>query len=265
VHTDNNWGEVVVIGGGCGDSQQRLDIYSIRNDTWRSVDLGVFRQIPSAALMPDGRILIANGENGNIDQSACVSRDCSNDPRYIQLFDPISMSVQFESIRSSVFRGYHNVLALLPDGSFMTGGGISQFGDVGCEEPNLHIFRPSYSSAGPRPSLLDSSIGSAANPIRLQIGQVNVRLLINSTVPLHPALGVAFLSVAAQTHSYDQNQRYSPVWNLQLGAGNVQQQQQIATFDLPTSSVLIPGVYHLFLVSTAGVPSVARHAIIEPL
>ena len=47
-----------------------------------------------------------------------------------------------------------------PDGSaLVTGGGFNQWGDVGCEEPNLNVFSPSYLAAGPRPSIANASIG----------------------------------------------------------------------------------------------------------
>lgn len=114
-------GEVVVIGGGCGASQQRIDVYTVATDSWRSLDTGVYRQVPSAALLPDGRAIIVNGENGNIDQTAAHAQDGGADPRYVQLFDPETMTVHTESVRSTVFRGYHNALALLPDATLLTG------------------------------------------------------------------------------------------------------------------------------------------------
>jgi hypothetical protein len=74
VHTRGGSGEVAVIGGGCGESQQRVDLYSVRTDSWQSIDLGVRRMVPSAALLPDGRVLIAHGENPELDQAACHDR-----------------------------------------------------------------------------------------------------------------------------------------------------------------------------------------------
>ena len=44
-HTAGGAGEVAVIGGGCGSSQQRADIYNVQTDAWRSIDLGIYRQV----------------------------------------------------------------------------------------------------------------------------------------------------------------------------------------------------------------------------
>lgn len=44
-HTAGGAGEVAVIGGGCGSSQQRADIYNVQTDVWRSIDLGIYRQV----------------------------------------------------------------------------------------------------------------------------------------------------------------------------------------------------------------------------
>ena len=124
--------------------------------------------MPSAALLPDGRVLIANGENGGIDQAAFASIDAGADPRFVQIIDAEKSTVQTEAARSTVFRGYHNVLALLPSGALMTGGGFNQWGDVGCEEPNLNVFSPSYLAAGPRPSIVNAIIGMDSCVPRLQ-------------------------------------------------------------------------------------------------
>jgi hypothetical protein len=63
------------------------------------------------------------------------------------------------------------------------------------------------------------------------------------------------LYVAAFTHSYGQNQRYVP---LQFAQSNA-----FVTASLPPLPVVIPGPYHLFLVSADGKPSRSYPVIVR--
>lgn len=123
------------------------------------------------------------------------------------------------------------------------------------------MFRPSYLAiGGARPTLADATIGTPANPLRWVAGRTYT-VLVNTTVALDAVRGVAFLAVAAQTHSYDQNQRYTRGLNIQLGA--LVAQQQSVTFSVPECPVIVPGVHHLFLLTSGGLPSVARHLVVS--
>ena len=111
----------------------------------------ISRQVPASILLPDGTVLFLSGENPQLDQITYESRDGSQDPRLPQIFDPElkTMSLELQEGNSrDVFRGYHNMAALLKDGSVLVGGGFNQYGDVGCENPNIRIFRPKLPVTG---------------------------------------------------------------------------------------------------------------------
>lgn len=139
-------GEFVVIGGcpGRTNSMQSIDIYNVERDEWQSLELGIGRAVSASILLPDGRVMILSGEDPNLDQNALIDNDSTLNPRHVQYFDPSTRKVYFEKAPTTIFRGYHNMVALLYDGSVVTGGGINQFGDVGCENPNIQLFRPAY-------------------------------------------------------------------------------------------------------------------------
>jgi hypothetical protein len=242
--------ELLVVGGCSGTTLQKIDLYSVTDDIWRSFDSGVFRAVPASILLPDGRVLLVSGENLQNAQQEHLAADESNDPRYPQIFDPETRTIttEYPSNGRDSFRGYHNMAALLKDGTILVGGGFNWRGDVGCENPNLRLFYPSYLAQGARPILLDVTNSSA--PLILQAGDtLSLRF---SGARLHPTKGVALLAVNAFTHSYCHNQRYVRLHATSLASSSV-------TLEVPDVPILIPGQHFLFLISEDGVPSIARH------
>jgi len=251
-------GELMAMGGCDAATQQRLDIYNVQNDSWRSVNTGIRRNVPATVLLPDGTVLLLSGENPDVNQIRYRDRDASSDPRYPQTFDPETLIVTTEiHAREDTFRGYHNFASVVADGSIMLGSGFNQFGDVGCENPNVRLFFPSYLFRGPRPSLSRAFIDAyqgQGQPLVLHPGQQNLLLPLDAglaVLPLHASRGVALLAVQDFTHSYGENQRYVilPFAATASNAGSV-------TVNVPTSPTLFDGQYLLFLLSASGVPSI---------
>lgn len=265
VHLTVRGGELLVVGGCTGDEDtlQRADFYNVKRDEWTSVNTGVRRGVPASLILPDGRVMIMSGESPMMDQVLRANTDGSDDPRYIQIIDPETRTVMTESVRSSVFRGYHNTAAVLRDGSVMIGGGFNQYGDVGCEEPTLHVFRPSYLSRGPRPAFAASSAATSSSsgdgkPFIIAAGAKSLDLgaLAPGTV-LDPRRGVALITPSAFTHSYDQRQRHILL--------TIVRQSPTLVVDVPSSPMLFPGHYLLFLISDKGVPcGQAIHVAVDP-
>jgi hypothetical protein len=244
----------------------------VRTDSWRTIDSGISRGVPSCVLLPDGRVLLASGEDYNIDQVRYRHKDAARDPRYIQIFDPYSDQISTEKTREGEYRGYHNFAALLKDGRVLVGGGVNQNGDVGCENPTIRIFSPSYLSAGSRPIIIDvqqvgavSTTSGAVQPLQVSPCERDVVIGFSGVASLHPSRGAALLAVQAFTHSYGENQRYIPLnftfigfkKNNSSGQGDYQ-----ISLMIPCEPLLIPGHYFLFLVSENGVPSVGFHTIV---
>ena len=245
-------GELMIMGGCDATTQQRIDLYNVHNDTWRSFNTGIRRNVPATLLLPDGTVLLLSGENPDINQIRYRTHDATSDPRYPQTFDPETMTLTTEIFaREDTFRGYHNFASLTHDGTVMLGSGFNQFGDVGCENPNLRLFYPSYLFKGPRPALDPAFIDAfQGQPLLLHPGQQQLHLpLAAPPVPLHATKGVALLAVQDFTHSYGENQRYV-VLPISSFAGG------LVTVSVPSSPIVFDGQYLLFLLSADGVPSV---------
>lgn len=244
-------GELMILGGCYGATQQRIDIYNVQSDSWISVDTGIKRNVPATLLLPDGKVLLISGENPEINQIEYFEHDASSDPRYPQIFDPETLTVMTEiHAREDTFRGYHNFASIHRDGSIILGGGFNQFGDVGCENPNIRMFRPSYLFHGPRPVISPAFLNQlSGEPFIVKVGQLQVRIPLDAPITLHSTKGVALLAVQDFTHSYGENQRYIPLPILDVSEVEV-------LVSVPDQPVVFDGMYHLFLLSDNGVPSV---------
>jgi len=72
--------EIMVMGGCYGDTLHSLDVYSVRDDAWKTVDTVVARGVPASILLPDGRVLLISGENtGTSGAPAFASDDAITD------------------------------------------------------------------------------------------------------------------------------------------------------------------------------------------
>lgn len=235
-------GELLVIGG-CATT---ADLYNADTDSWKSVELGIRRNVPAGIILPTGEIAVFSGEPVDVDQIMYSESDAPRDSRYVQIIDPETLDVYTESARSDVYRGYHNMVVLLPCGRLVVGGGYSQYGDVGCEEDNLQVFTPSYLNRGPRPQFQDEG------DITAKLGSV-IRLSLEPGTTLHASRPVAIMAATAFTHSYDQNQRYvlAKVLDYNVATGDL-------TIAIPSSPSLFSGVYMLFIMSDAGAVSFGR-------
>lgn len=134
-------------------------------------------------------------------------------------------------------RSYHSTGLLLPDGRVLVAGS----GRAGTltNRLNAEIFSPPYLFKGPRPTL------TAVQGVVGYGGTVFV-----ATPDVASIASVSLVRPGAVTHTFDQNQRFVPVPFTPATGG--------LTLQLPANAnIAPPGYYMLFLVNSAGVPSVA--------
>jgi hypothetical protein len=221
-------GEILTYGG-CSSSW--IDLYDPLNDTWRSMDSGIVRNTPSAALLPDGSVLLINGENPAVDQSSTLPQ--SGDPRFPQLFDPFTFTLTTFSLPESSpspFRGYHNNVALLKSAHILLGGGVHARGDVGCEQPNMRVLELPYVQGKERPvwmeqqmiaqntfltttldnnNVVDIPLLSPTSPSPLLVrvgGSLPVSWNTSTGLSLRTRGAAVLMALQGFTHSYDHNQ-----------------------------------------------------------
>jgi Domain of unknown function (DUF1929)/Bacterial Ig domain len=148
----------------------------------------------------------------------------------------------------AVTRQYHSTALLLPDARVLSsGGGIcGTCDDVHYLAKNAEIFTPPYlfkndgsGELAPRPQIT-SAPSTVSHGTSFQIATPNAASIRK----------VGLMRLGSQTHSVEMEQRYLPL-GFTTGDGTL-------TATVPANvHTAVPGVYMLFIVDAAGVPSVA--------
>ncbi len=163
------------------------------------------------------------------------------DHKKVELWDPATGTWSYGAAQQE-FRTYHSTAVLLPDGRVVSAGDDY---NGGFDQDTAEIYEPPYLFKGPRPVI-------SSGP---QVGILNQSLDVATPDPAavdHAAL----VAPGATTHANDMNQRYFALTTTP-GAGKV-------SMTLPGQNAVPPGWYMLFLLSDAGVPSMAHWIRIGP-
>ena len=230
-----------------------------------------------AVLLPDGKVLIGQGvnrsSNCNVNGRPCTYEE--KEGLHFQMFDPVTGSIT-KLARTTVSRGLHGTATLLPDGSVFFAGenrealvrpddpsfplmtsyaGLLPFGDPDQGVPVGQLFFPPYlfkpdSSRATRPIILKSpddisygghfDITVAGNPDQIS--------------------SVVLLRSDHNTHSLTTGDRYVKLAFKQKGAAH-KGEIRIRAPKLPAQAV--PGIYMLFVLDQAGVPSLANRVYLQ--
>jgi len=188
----------------------------------------------NATILPNGRVLAVGGST-NDEDAATASRNAD-------LYDPNTNSFSSAGVNAYP-RLYHSGSLLLPDATVMLVGGNPT---RGAYEPHIEIYSPAYlfnpdGSAAMRPTISSLSATAFAYGATFQV-QTPDAANITSVVLVRPG---------AQTHSIDMDQRLVGLsYTTDAGVLNVTAP--------PNGNIAPPGYYMLFLLNSAGVPSLAR-------
>ncbi|MCI0355070.1 MAG: choice-of-anchor D domain-containing protein, partial [Acidobacteria bacterium] len=221
-------GKVMILGGADPPTAtaEVIDL-GAPTPTWRNVaPMSSPRQQPNSTLLPDGKVLVIGGSRGaGIDNSAEPALAA-------ELWDPITENWTTMA-SASVYRGYHSVSLLLPDGRVLSAGG--NLGGASAQ-----IYSPPYLFRGARPAI-STSRTKVAYARTFFVGTPNGTSIAK----------VTWVRLGSVTHGFDQNQRINPLSFSQTTGGI-----RVTT---PASGALSPpGHYMLFLLNGSGVPSLAR-------
>ncbi len=242
-HAMYDIGKILVAGG--GPSTNTAEVINLNGATPTVTPTGSMaygRRQNNLTVLADGTVLVTGGNSSGaplVDMNAGVYA--------AELWNPATG--QWTTMSSmQVTRQYHSTALLLPDGRVLSaGGGICGICDsVGYLNKNAEIFSPPYlfakdgsGSLAPRPTI--TSVPSAVT----EGSQFTV-----STPDAASVAKVALVKLGAVTHSNNMDQRYVP---LSFTAGT-----DALTVTAPASiNIAPPGYYMLFIINSAGVPSVA--------
>lgn len=237
-------GKTLVAGGGSSSSDARvIDTNGATPQVTATSPMAFGRRQHNLTLLADGTVLATGGNStgaGLIDMNGGVYNAERWDPATGQW---TTLSAQ------AVTRQYHSTALLLPDGRVLSsGGGICGTCDqVGYLAKNAEIFTPPYLfkkdgsgqlAARPEITAAPAAVGHGTS---FQISTPNAAAIQK----------VALVRLGSQTHSVEMEQRYLPL-SFTAGSGTL-------TASVPANpNVAVPGMYMLFIVDSAGVPSVAK-------
>ncbi len=237
----NNYSPRVMILGGANPSTATTEIIDLSQPTpaWQfGPSMSQPRIEMSAVILPSGNVLALGGSlNDEQNSSASLNAD---------LYDPIANT--FSSAGANGFpRLYHSVALLLPDATVWVAGGNPQRGTY---QHEMEIYRPAYLFttdgqghviAATRPTIA-SAPGTVAYGSAFAI----------STPDASNVTSIALVRAGAATHAFDMDQRM-------IGLSLTDQGNNTLLVNAPGNGNLAPpGYYMLFVVNSAGVPSVAN-------
>jgi galactose oxidase len=186
------------------------------------------RKLFNATLLPDGKVFVSGGSRGSQDPN---SGDNNNPAAEAEMWDPATG--QWQTMASlSIYRGYHSIALLLPDGRVLSGGG-----DI---KTSAEVYSPPYLFKGARPTI-------SSAPANVTYGQTFFVGTPNAT----GITKVTMLPLPTVTHGFNMTQRICrPSFSQASGGLNV-----VAPSNRNTTP---PGYYMLFILNGNGVPSVAK-------
>ena len=221
-------GKILEVGGGDPPTAtaETLDLTTVTPAWTLTGNMQFARRQENAVILPDGKVFIVGGSSGS------GFDDSTNPVLPTEMWDPATG--QFTQMASiAAYRGYHSTALLLPDGRVVSTGG--NLGGV-----NGQTFSPPYLFAGPRPAISSAPTGVGYG----QTAFIGTPDAANITQ-------VTWLRTGSTTHTFDESARFMRLNFTRTNGG--------LNVTMPASgNVAPPGYYMLFLLSGAGVPSVAK-------
>jgi len=229
-------GKVAYFGGGYVTNKIATIDLTVPRPTWSyaAEHMAQPRRQHNATILADGTVLITGGS----------SADEWNDPSTLvtqaEIWDPVTQEVtQVANANASIFRGYHSVALLLPDGRVLSAGGNHDLPTYS-ENRNAEIYSPPYLFKGPRPTV-------TAAPTSAELG----RTFFVATPDADDISKVTFVVPGSVTHSQNWTQRINYLDFEEVPGG--------LAITLPENANEAPvGYYMMFLVNSNGVPSMAN-------
>jgi hypothetical protein len=243
-HAVYDVGKTLVAGGGASSNDARvIDVNGATPQVSPTAPMAFGRRQHNLTLLADGSVLATGGNS-----TGASLIDMNGGVYNAERWDPATG--QWATLAAqAVTRQYHSTALLLPDGRVLSsGGGICGTCDqVGYLAKNAEIFTPPYlfkkdgsGELAPRPEVTQAP-GTVSHGASFQIATPNAASIQK----------VGLMRLGSQTHSVEMEQRYLPL-SFTAGDGAL-------TASVPANvHTAVPGVYMLFVVDSAGVPSVAR-------
>jgi YVTN family beta-propeller protein len=191
------------------------------------------RRLVNATILADGKVLATGG--------SAVWNELTNVNNSAEIWDP-DTGVWTAGASGNRARLYHSTAVLMPDASVIVAGG----GAPGPQNnTNFEVYYPPY--------LYDAAGALAARPaIESAPSVINIGQTFAVDFTSSPEISrVVMIKTAAVTHSFNMEQRFVEL-TFSTSGGRLMVQAPTRAADAP------PGFYMLFVLDSAGTPSVAR-------
>jgi hypothetical protein len=235
-------GKILVVGGGDPPTASAETIDLAGAGVWTPIaSLNVARRQVNATLLADGKVLVTGGS----DAAGFNTAPTSSAVLAAELWDPANPGPWKQLASMTHYRLYHSTALLLPDARVLSVGSGQPAASGLTDDYTAEIFSPPY--------LFNADGTPAARPVirKVQFKVAYGEAFTVTTPNAASITKVTWIRLSAVTHSFNQNQRmnllsFSPV------TGGL-------TVTAPLNANLAPpGHYLLFLVNSAGVPSVGK-------
>jgi hypothetical protein len=229
-----------------------------------------------AVVLPDGKVLIGQGLNRNLPTTGDPVLDFERrEGLRFQMFDPAT-GITTPLARTTVSRGLHGTATLLPNASVFFAGenrealvqsndpsfpmvasyGMLPSGDPDQGVPVGQIFRPPYLFRPDGRAAMRPAIAKAPEEISYR-GHFDVTIEGNAA----RIASVVILRSDHNTHSLTAGDRNVKLAFHREGSPD-QGKLRVVAPSVPAQAT--PGIYMLFVVDHAGVPSVGKKVVLEP-
>ena len=203
----------------------------------------------NAIILPNGKVLAEGGSMNNESPDTPGKR--------ADLYDPVANTFSSGGT-ASYSRLYHSTALLLPDATVMSMG--SNPGPRGNYEPAIEIYTPPYLFDA-NDKLITTNRPSITGITPGIIGY-NATFYVTYT-SASPISSAVLVRPGSATHSFDMDQRLIGL------CGPAPQSACVGSGSLnlttpPNSNIAPPGYYMLFLLDSAGVPSIAQFIQLSP-
>ncbi len=227
--------KVMILGGGnpATATTEIIDLSAATPQWVYGPNMSAPRIEMNATILPSGKILASGGSLNDEDKTtAALNAD---------LYDPNANS--FSSAGTAAYpRLYHSVSLLMPDATVWFAGSNPARGTY---EPHMEIYSPAY--------LFNADGSLATRPTITSVSTPVVGYGSAFTVQTPDAASISTVVLmrnGAPTHAFDMDQRYVGL-SFTAGSG------VLNVTGPPNGNIAPPGYYMLFLLNSAGVPSVA--------
>jgi hypothetical protein len=213
-------------------SARMIDLTAVTPSWQPTSSMASARVYHTLTMLADGKVLAVGGE-ATSNQTNATTGVLST-----EIWDPTT-GVWTTGASMSAARNYHSTAILMPDGTVLVAGGGHEEGSTDPGQFSSQVYSPPYLFAGPRPTITTA-------PSSTTYGS-NMSI---TTPDASSIASVNLVSLGAETHQSDMSQHFVPL-SFTAGSGTL-------TVQAPASGALAPpGNYMVFIVNSAGVPSVA--------